>query len=202
MKYAHSGTMLNALPYVKDFSLSYAVTFKVAIVLIGTILLVLSAKLSIPMYPVPMTIQSLVVLGLGMIYGYKLAIVTMAAYLVTGLTGLPVFAGTPEKGIGLAYMMGPTGGYLVGFIFAAGFCGFCADRGWDRNFLSTVAVMILGNVVIYAFGVLWLAVLFGFDQPLFAWGVFPFILGDVVKVLIAAIVFPLAWKKLNAAKQK
>ena len=122
----------------------------------GTLALALSAKIQIPFWPVPLTMQTLVVLLIGMAYGWRLGGATLLLYLAEGAVGLPVFAGTPEKGIGLAYMLGTTGGYLLGFALAAAACGALAERGWDRSFARVVAAMLIGNAIIYSTGVLWL----------------------------------------------
>jgi biotin transport system substrate-specific component len=164
---------------------------------LGTLLLTLSAKLHVPFYPVPMTFQTLVVLGLGMAYGWRLGAATVALYLLQGALGLPVFSGTPEKGIGLAYLLGPTGGYLFGFFVAAGVCGWLAERGWDRSVITTALAMLIGNVIIYVPGLLWLGGLFGWDKPILEWGLTPFILGDAMKLTLAAVLMPLAWKLLR-----
>ena len=171
--------------------------YKALLVVFGTALLIVSAKIKIPFWPVPMTMQTLVVLGLGMAYGWRLAGATMVLYLIQGAMGFPVFAGTPEKGIGLAYMAGSTGGYLIGFIFAAMLCGYLAERGWDRNALTTAAAMLLGNTVIYVSGLLWLGSLLGWDKPILEWGLFPFVFGDVAKIALAMVVLPLAWRMLG-----
>ncbi len=162
----------------------------------GSLLLWASAKVQVPFWPVPMTMQPFVVLGLGAAFGWRLGMATVVLYLLEGAMGLPVFAGTPEKGIGLAYMAGPTGGYLAGFVLAAGVTGWLAEKGFDRNFLSTVAAMLAGTIVIYVCGVGYLASLIGIDKAL-TFGLYPFIPGDMVKVLLAAIVFPATWKWLN-----
>ncbi len=159
----------------------------------GTLLLTLSARAQIPFYPVPLTLQTLVVLVLGAAYGGRLAAATVALYLIEGALGLPVFAGTPEKGIGLAYIMGPTGGFLVGFLFAAAFVGFCAERGWDRSIGKLLAVMAIGHAIIFVFGLAWLGSLIGWNR---AWigGAEPFILATLVKTLLAAAIMPALWK--------
>ena len=167
------------------------------LVVIGTLLLTLSAKIKVPFYPVPLTFQTLVVLTLGMAYGWRLAVSTLAVYLLTGSLGLPVFAGTPEKGIGLAYMMGPTGGYLLGFILAAALCGWLAERGWDRRVVSTVLALFLGNVLIYLPGLLWLGAVAGWDKPVLQWGLYPFVVGDLLKLGLAAAALPVAWRLLR-----
>ncbi len=164
-----------------------------ALVILGTLFLTLASKVQVPFWPVPMTMGTLAVLVLGMAYGWRLAAATLMLYMAEGALGLPVFAGTPEKGIGLAYMMGGTGGYLVGFVLAATFVGWLAERGWDRTMLGTILAMLAGNALIYIPGLLWLGVLFGWDKPIFEWGFTPFILGDVIKLGMAAVVMPLAW---------
>jgi len=166
-------------------------------VIAGSMLLTLSAKAAIPFFPVPMTLQTLVVLALGMALGPRLGAAAVITYLAQGAIGLPVFAGTPEKGIGLAYMLGTTGGYLVGFVLAALATGVLAERQWDRSVLTTIAAMVIGNIIIYACGLAWLGTIVGWDKPVLAWGMTPFLLGDLAKVLIAAAVLPTIWKMLK-----
>ena len=168
----------------------------------GTIALWISAKIQIPFYPVPLNMGTLVVLLIGAAYGWRLGLVTVALYLAEGAAGLPVFAGTPEKGIGLAYMLGGTGGYLVGFLLAVGAVGWLAERGFDRNFFTTALAMLLGNVLIYAPGLLWLGVLFGWDKPILEWGLYPFILGDLTKLALAAAILPATWFLVNRIKAR
>ncbi len=160
----------------------------------GSLLLWASAKLQVPFYPVPMTMQTFVVLMIGTAYGWRLGAATVALYLLQGTLGLPVFAGTPEKGLGLAYMVGPTGGYLVGYLVAAAATGALASLGWDRRASTTVLSMLAGNVIIYAFGLAWLGAVVGWDKPVLAWGLTPFLLGDLLKLALAAAVLPLTWK--------
>lgn len=160
----------------------------------GSALLALSAKVQIPFYPVPLTMQTFVVLAIGMALGWKLGALTVLLYLAEGAAGLPVFAGSPEKGVGLAYMLGPTGGYLFGFVVAAAACGFLAERGWDRRASTTAAAMLVGNLLIYACGLAWLGVVVGWDKPLLAWGMLPFLPGDALKIALAVIALPGAWK--------
>jgi len=186
----HSTLALTIWPYETDNKLLRNTILAVA----GTLLLTLSAKVSIPFFPVPMTMQTLVVLALGMAYGWKLGAATMLLYLAEGAVGLPVFSGTPDKGIGLVYMMGGTGGYLVGFILAASLTGYLAEHGWDRNIVTTALAMLLGNLLIYIPGLLWLGSLYGWDKPILAWGLTPFLFGDLVKVVLAAVAMPLCWR--------
>ena len=164
--------------------------------LIGTAVMTLSARLSVPFWPVPMTMESFAVLLLGAAFGLRLGAATLALYLVEGALGLPVFAGTPMHGIGLAYMMGPTGGYLLGFVAAAALVGFFAERGADRSTSQMLGAMALGHVVLFAFGFAWLAHLMGAKVAWVA-GVQPFIVGTLVKTLLAALLVPAAWGILS-----
>jgi len=164
----------------------------VTLVIAGAALLTLSAKVNIPFYPVPMTMQTFAVLVIGMAFGPSLAIGTVGFYLLLGALGLPVFSGTPERGIGWAYMVGPTGGYLLGFLVASGIVGVLAQQGWDRSFPKTLASMTLGMLVVYIFGFAWLAGLIGVEKA-WTFGVQPFLVADVFKILLAAIALPLAW---------
>jgi biotin transport system substrate-specific component len=170
-----------------------SMAWRLATVVVASLLLTLSAKVEVPFYPVPLSLQTFVVLGLGFALGSRLAGAAVLLYLIEGAAGLPVFAGTPEKGIGLAYLMGPTGGYLVGFAVAAFLCGLLAERGWGRNILSTLAGMVAGNIVIYALGLFWLGTLLGWDKPILDWGLYPFLLGDALKIALAAALLPAAW---------
>ena len=172
--------------------------YKVVLVLAGTALLTLSAKIQVPFYPVPMTMQTFAVLVIGMAFGWKLGGLTILAYLAEGALGLPVFAGTPAKGIGLAYMAGPTGGYLVGFVISAMTVGYMAEKGFDRSVVSTLLAMLFGTAIIFAFGFVWLANLIGMEKA-FQFGVLPFMWGAVVKIALAAAVRPLCWKLINRA---
>lgn len=163
----------------------------------GSALLAVSAKVKVPLEPVPQTMQTFVILVLGMAGGWRLGGLTVLLYLLEGAVGLPVFAGTPEKGIGLTYMAGTTGGYLVGFLLAAVCVGFLAEAGWGRNVLATAAAMLIGNVIIYIPGLLWLGSVAGWDNPILAWGLTPFILFDLVKLVWAALLLPAAWRLLR-----
>jgi biotin transport system substrate-specific component len=162
----------------------------------GSLLLWAAAKVQVPFYPVPITMTTFAVLAIGMAYGWRLGAATVLLYLAEGAMGLPVFAGTPEKGIGLAYMAGPTGGYLLGYVLAAAACGWLAERGWDRNVLTAALAMLAGNALIYLPGLAWLGVLFGWDKPILEWGLIPFITGDLLKLALVAAGLPLAWKAL------
>ncbi|NIA67526.1 biotin transporter BioY [Pelagibius litoralis] len=163
---------------------------------VGSLLLWACAKIQVPFYPVPLTMTTFGVLAIGMAYGWRLGAVTVLLYLAQGAMGLPVFAGTPEKGIGLLYMAGPTGGYLLGYVLAAAACGGLAERGWDRNVFTAGLAMLIASVLMYLPGLFWLGVLFGWDKPILAWGLIPFIPGDLLKMALVAASLPVAWKLL------
>ena len=169
---------------------------KAALVVFGSLLLAVSAQFKIPLYPVPVTGQTLVVLLIGMTYGPRLGGITLAAYLFEGALGLPVFAGGAA---GVAVLMGPTAGYLFGFLLAATAMGYLAERGTGRTVVSTIAAMVIGNCVIYLCGALWLANFIGFGQAIAA-GVLPFLYGDALKLVVAAGLMPWAWRAVKSAK--
>jgi len=165
----------------------------VFIALTGTILLAISSKIKIPFYPVPMTMQTLVVLLLGVTLGWKLGVATVALYLFEGIIGLPVFSGSPEKGVGIVYFTGPTMGYLIGFLFTVYFAGFF---NFSKNLFIKFLQLIFCISFIYILGIFWLGILIGWEKPLFQLGVQPFLLAEMFKVLI--ILFSLSkLKKLN-----
>jgi biotin transport system substrate-specific component len=169
---------------------------KAALVVFGSLLLAVSAQFKIPLYPVPATGQTLVVLLIGMTYGPRLGGITIAAYLFEGALGLPVFAGGAA---GAAVLMGPTAGYLFGFLLAAIAMGHFAERGMGRTVVSTIAAMVIGNCVIYLCGALWLANFIGFGQAVAA-GVLPFLYGDALKLVVAAGLMPWAWRAVKSVK--
>lgn len=167
---------------------------KAALVVFGSLLLAASAQFKIPFYPVPVTGQTLVVLLIGMTYGLRLGGCTVAVYLVEGVVGMPVFAGGSA---GAAILLGPTGGYLFGFLIAAIVLGYLAERGMGRSVTSTVIAMVIGNIIVYAAGASWLATFVGFEKAL-TLGVAPFLYGDALKLIIAAGLMPLAWRAVNS----
>jgi biotin transport system substrate-specific component len=171
-----------------------AATYAPAVLVVfGVLLLTASAKLQIPLWPVPMTMQTYVVLVIAMAYGTRLGIATVLAYLGLGALGVPVFAGTPNTGIGLQYMLGPTGGYLLGFLLSTYLMGRLAERGWDRGLASSLAAMTVGHGLILACGVAWLAVSLGWKQAV-AVGVAPFVLATILKTVFAGMSLPVAWR--------
>lgn len=165
----------------------------ITLVAVGTLLLAASAQLQIPMIPVPLTLQTLVVFLLGAAYGPRLGAATVATYLIAGAGGLPVFAG----GASAAALVGPTAGYLLGFVVAAALVGRCAAAGWDRTPWKMAGAMLLGNAVIFLCGATWLAQFVGWSQS-FALGVVPFIPGDILKIAAAMWLLPRAWHTLQS----
>ena len=168
---------------VKSFKHAGIIKF-LLLALIGSIILAISSKIKIPFYPVPMTMQTLVVLIIGVGYGWKLGVVTVLLYLFEGIIGLPVFSGSPEKGIGIAYFTGPTMGYLLGFLATVYVSGkFVFDNNIIKNFLK----LFFATSLIYILGVLWLGILIGWDKPVLQLGAQPFLLAELFKILIATL---------------
>ena len=165
------------------------------VIIVGSILLTISAKIKIPFYPVPMTMQTFVVLLLGISLGWKLGLFTVALYLVEGIAGLPVFAGTPEKGMGIVYFTGPTMGYLIGFLAAVYLTGFFT---FDNNFFKNFAKLLFSVSFIYLLGLIWLGSLIGWDKPIFKLGAQPFLLAELFKISLLALLIPaiLKFRKL------
>ena len=156
----------------------------ILIPIIGTLLLTISAKIKIPFYPVPMTMQTFVILFLGITLGAKVGLLTVSLYLLEGIFGLPVFAGTPEKGIGFLYFTGTTMGYLIGFLIAVYISG---SFKYDKNLIQNFIKLIFSVSFIYILGIIWLGYLIGWEKPIFKLGAQPFLLAELFKVLIATI---------------
>ena len=154
------------------------------VIFLGSILLAISAKVKIPFYPVPMTMQTFVVLFLGLSFGYKIGLATVSLYLIEGIMGLPVFSNSPERGIGLAYFTGPTMGYLIGFLFA---CSLASFVKIEDNYAIIFLKLILSVSTIYILGILWLGVIVGWDKPLIELGVKPFLLPEIFKIALLTI---------------
>jgi|TARA_B110000438_G_scaffold293496_1_gene333456 biotin transport system substrate-specific component len=157
------------------------------LVLGGTVLLAISSKIKIPFYPVPMTMQTFAVLFIGVVLGWKLGLATISLYLFEGIIGLPVFSGTPEKGIGLIYFTGPTMGYLLGFLFAVFLAGFF---DYKKNIIENFFKLTIATSFIYIFGMLWLGGLIGWEKPIFKLGAQPFLLAELFKILLITISLP------------
>ncbi len=164
--------------------------------LVGSLLVAVSAQIQVPMYPVPMTMQPFAVVVIGAAFGARLGAATLLIYMAEGALGLPVFAGM--KG-GALVLAGPTAGYIAGFVLAAGAVGWLAERGWDRNVVTTVAAMTIGMALIYIPGVAWLSTLIGAEKAIAA-GMLPFLVGDAVKIALGALVLPGAWWLIGRAR--
>ena len=156
-------------------------------IVLGSIALTISAKIKIPFYPVPMTMQTFVVLFLGISLGYKIGLATIGLYLIEGIAGLPVFSNSPEKGVGLLYFTGPTMGYLIGFIVAVYLSGFFK---FDNNFFKNFVRLLLSVSFIYILGLIWLGSLIGWDKPIFKLGAQPFLLAELFKISLLALIVP------------
>ncbi|MEX0308229.1 MAG: biotin transporter BioY [Ruegeria sp.] len=173
---------------------------QVALVALGIIALAVAAKIKVPMWPVPITMGTFAVLTIGTAYGARLGLITMLGYLLIGALGFDVFAGSSAEKFGLTYMMGGTGGYLVGYLMATILLGALAARGWDRSVSKLALALVLANVLIYVPGLLWLGQLYGWDKPILEWGLTPFLLGDAIKLALAALLIPGLWKLLGDAR--
>ena len=170
----------------------------VVLALAGSALIALCAQISVPFFPVPLTLQTFAVFLIGLSFGWRLGGITVALYLLEGALGLPVFAG--GKG-GLIVFMGPTAGYLAGFFLAATVCGWFAERGFDRNYTKLFTALLISNILLYAPGLLWLGSLIGWDKPVLELGLYPFVMGDLLKIAMAVLLFPSAWKLVKRLKQ-
>ncbi|WP_256749438.1 biotin transporter BioY [Mesorhizobium sp. Mes31] len=162
----------------------------------GTLVLTLSAKTKVMLGPVDISMQTLAVLLIAAAFGMRLGVATLLLYMAEGAMGFPVFQSTPEKGIGIAYMLGSTGGYLAGFVVMAAIVGWAADRGWDRHPIKLFNAMLVAEVVMMAMGFAWLALLIGPEKS-WQFGVVPFIVGDLIKVALAASLVPAVWSLLK-----
>ena len=155
------------------------------VIILGSIALTISAKIKIPFYPVPMTMQTFVVLFLGLSLGYKIGLASVIVYLFEGIMGLPVFSNSPEKGVGLIYFTGPTMGYLIGFLTAS----FLASKISSKDsFLLILSKLIVATSTIYILGLFWLGILIGWDKPIFVLGAKPFLLAEIFKIAILALI--------------
>jgi biotin transport system substrate-specific component len=172
------------------------------LVVAGIAVLALAAKikLMVPPSPVPVNMGTFAVLTIAAAYGPRLGLTTILGYMLVGALGFDVFAGSSAEKFGIEYMMGGTGGYLAGYVLATLALGALARRGWDRSVPWMAGAMLIGNALIYVPGLLWLGQLYGWDKPILAWGLTPFIIGDVLKLALAALVLPAAWKLVGKAR--
>ncbi len=173
---------------------------KAALVIAGILFLAIAAKIKVPMWPVPITLGTFAVLTMGAAYGARLGMVTILGYMLVGAMGFDVFAGSSAEKFGLSYMMGGTGGYLVGYVLAVLALGTLARAGWDRSAPKMAGALLIGNALIYVPGLTWLGMLYGWDKPILAWGLTPFLVGDAIKLALAALLLPAAWKMVGRAR--
>ena len=174
---------------------------RIVLVVVGILALAVAAKIKVPMWPspVPVTLGTFAVLTIGTAYGPRMGLATILGYMLIGALGFDVFANSASGATGIEYMMGGTGGYLVGFVLATVALGYAARRGWDRNVALMAVAMFVGSLVIYIPGVLWLAHLYSWENA-FAWGVTPFLIGDAMKLALAALIVPGVWKIVGKAR--
>ena len=165
------------------------------LVVLGIAVLAIAAKIKVPMWPVPITMGTFAVLGIGAAYGARLGLVTILGYMIIGALGFDVFAGSSAEAYGLTYMMGGTGGYLVGYVIAVAALGVLARRGWDKSLMWMALAMLVGNILIYLPGLGWLGMLYGWDKPILEWGLTPFLIGDALKLVLAALLLPISKSK-------
>ena len=170
------------------------------LVLAGIAVLAIAAKIRVPMWPVPITMGTFAVLALGAAYGPRLGLMTILGYMGLGALGFDVFANSAGAATGVTYMLGSTGGYLVGYVLATVALGVLARRGWDRSVLWMGLAMLIGNALIYLPGLAWLGQLYGWDKPILVWGLTPFLVGDALKLVLAAMVLPVAWRLVGRAR--
>ena len=175
---------------------------RMVLVAVGIAFLIIAAKIKLilPFSPVPVTLGTFAVLTIGTTYGQRLGLMTIFGYLLIGMLGFDVFANSSAEANGLTYMLGGTGGYLIGYCFAIMALGFIAKLNWDRNIFKLGAALVFANILIYAPGLLWLGQLYGWDQPIIAWGLTPFIIGDLLKLALTASLIPLIWKLIGKAR--
>jgi biotin transport system substrate-specific component len=171
-----------------------------ALVGIGILALTVCAQIKVPMWPVAINMGTFAVLSIGAAYGPRLGLATILGYMVVGALGFDVFQSSTADLNGIEYMLGGTGGYLVGYVLAILLLGMLARRGWDRTAGRMAAAMLVANAVIYVPGLLWLGQLYGWDQPILAWGLWPFLVGDALKLALAAMLLPAVWRGVAAAR--
>jgi biotin transport system substrate-specific component len=182
---------------------SFLMLKRLTLVVVGIFMLALFSKIKIPIWPspVPINLATLSVLTIGLTYGPKLGLTTVFGYLMLGTLGFDIFANSSAKVNGMEYMLGSTGGYLFGYLLAIIALGFLARAGWDRNVFKIVLALIIGNALIYIPGIFWLAELYTWNKPILAWGLTPFLIGDALKILLAALVIPSIWKFIGSARK-
>ncbi|MEM8802718.1 MAG: biotin transporter BioY [Pseudomonadota bacterium] len=197
---------LSARPVLSELFSSDSVTAlrvrQAVLVVLGIVALTLAAKAKVPMWPspVPITLGTLAVLSIGAAYGPRLGLMTILGYMLIGALGFDVFASSSAEKNGIAYMLGGSGGYLLGYVLATFALGAAARAGWDRSVGKMAGAMLLGNVLIYVPGILWLHQFTTGWAQTFEWGLTPFLIGDALKLALAALLFPLIWKLVGKAR--
>ncbi|WP_299776795.1 biotin transporter BioY [uncultured Roseobacter sp.] len=173
------------------------------LVVLGIALVTIAANIKVPVpgSPVLMNLGTFAVLTIGAAYGARLGLTTILGYMIIGALGFDVFQNSTADLNGIEYMMGGTGGYLVGYVMATVLLGALAQRGWDRSMVWMAVAMLLGNILLYVPGLLWLGQLYGWDKPILAWGLTPFLLGDAIKLALAALLLPAIWKAVGSARR-
>lgn len=171
------------------------------LVVLGIAALAIAAKIKVPMWPVPITMGTFAVLTIGAAYGPRLGFATIFGYMLIGALGFDVFASSSAEKNGLEYMMGGTGGYLVGYVLATLALGFAARAGWDRKVSGMALAMLVGNVLIYVPGLIWLGMLYDWDKQILEWGLTPFLIGDALKLALAALLVPAVWQFVGNARR-
>lgn len=192
---AASRTSSAMIPMTLPEGRAARLAIQVLLAIAGTLILAVSAKAKVVLGPVDLSLQTLAVMLIGAAFGLRLGVATVLLYLAEGAMGYPVFQSTPEKGIGIAYMLGSTGGYLVGFVALAAIAGWAADRGWSQNPFKMFSALLVGEIVMLALGFAWLASLIGADKA-WTFGVAPFIIPDLIKVALASALVPAVWALL------
>jgi biotin transport system substrate-specific component len=175
---------------------------QVILVVAGIALLAIASqiKVMVPPSPVPVNLGTFAVLTIGAAYGPRLGLVTILGYMLIGALGFDIFASSTAELNGVSYMMGSTGGYLFGYVLATLALGLMARRGWDKSVLLMAAAMLIGNVILYVPGLVWLGQLYGWDKPILEWGLTPFVIGDAMKLALAALLLPAVWKLVGKAR--
>lgn len=173
-----------------------------ALVVLGIMVLAVAAKIKVPVpgSPVMMSMGTFAVLTIGAAYGARLGLVTMMGWMIIGALGFDVFQSSSADLNGITYMMGGTGGYLLGYVMATVALGWFARAGWDRSGGKMALAMLAGNVIIYVPGLIWLGMLYGWDKPILQWGLTPFLIGDALKLALAAAILPALWKLIGRAR--
>ena len=190
--------MINNKSVNKNYILIKKIIFLLPVILFSTFLITLSAKLKVPFYPVPMTMQPFVIVLIGIIFGWRVGGTIVLTYLLQGALGLPVFAGTPEKGIGLSYILGPTFGYILGFLVSVVIAGYL---NFKVNLIKRILLASICIAPIYILGMIWLGSIIGWDKPIFDLGAKPFLLAESFKVILIATILPSVLKFRNKLKK-